>query len=108
MTRTITVTGGFSGSAVVDLTDNLKQLSFATFAMALAPVGAANPPAVGNAAWKSIPAVPTASAATLPLLVDDAVTPGTYQLAVDVQQDGRHEIAWVKDRQGKRALVVVT
>ena len=108
MTRTVTVTGGFSGSAVIDLTDSLGQLSFATFAVALTDVGAILPPEVGHASWSAISAVPAAGTVTLPVLVSDLTPPGSYNVAVDVMQDGRHEIAWVKDRRGHRALVVVT
>lgn len=108
--RTITVTGGFSGSATVDLVDSLKQLTFATFKMALVPVGRDDPPAVGDATWKDAAAVQSADKATVSLPVDTNQAVGNYNLAVDVILDGRHEAVWATDlgSSSQRALVVVT
>ena len=108
MTRTVTVTGGFSGSAVIDLTDSLGQLVDSTFAVALTDVGAVVPPPVGDAAWSVVGATPTDKAATFALTVENTVAPGTYHAAIDVRKDGRHEIVWATDRRGRRALLVVT
>lgn len=107
MTRTVTVTGGFSGAAVLDLTDSEKQLADSTFTVALTDVGAALPPAVGDASWVAASVTPTAGNAVVSILVDDDVEPGSYNAVVDVQRDGRHEVVWALDRRGRRALVVV-
>lgn len=111
MTRTITVTGGFSGSAVVDVTDSLKQLADSTFRMALCPVGQDDPPSVSSIEWESATATnQTASTATVSIPVDDTTPVGHYNMALDVVADGRHEAAWVADRRNpaQRALVIVT
>ena len=107
MTRTVTVTGGFSGAAVIDVSDSQKQLADSTFAVALTDVGAELPPVVGSGAWVVAPTTPSAAAAVVSIVVDDDTEPGNYNAAVDVQRDGRHEVVWALDRRGRRALVVV-
>lgn len=107
MTRTVTVTGGFSGAAVVDVTDSQSQLLDSTFAVALTDVGAAVPPPVGHADWTAAVVTPTAGSATVAITVEDDTPPGIYNAAIDVQRDGRHEIVWATDRRGHRALVLV-
>ena len=108
--RTITVTGGFSGTATVDLVDSLQQLATATFKMALAPAGQDDPPIAADAAWKNaVVTNQTAGAATVSLAVDDTQPVGSYHVAVDVILDGRHEAIWATDRRSRaRSLVVVT
>lgn len=110
MTRTITVTGGFTGSAVVDLTDSLKQLATATFRLALVPVGADDPPPVDSPTWVTATGTQTTGSATMAIPVDGTTALGSYNLAYDVVQDGRHEANWAMDRTNRtrRALVVVT
>ena len=108
--RTITVTGGFSGTATVDLVDSLNQLGSATFKMALALAGQDDPPAVGHVSWMdAVVSTQTAGAATLSLAVDETYPTGSYNVAVDVILDGRHEAIWATDRRSQaRSLVVVT
>jgi len=111
MTRTITVTGGFSGSVVVDLTDTTKQLAYATFKMVLCPIADDDPPPVDTPTWKTATAAPqTASSATLSLPIDGTTAVGQYNIAVDIVADGRHEAVWVADKSNPdaRALVIVT
>lgn len=111
MSRTITVTGGFSGAATVDLTDSLKNLDDASFRLALTPVGDDDPPAIDDDAWAAAEvASRTAGSVALSLVVDDSTDLGYYNLAYDVVLDGRHEAAWVMDKSNRRrrALVVVT
>lgn len=111
MSRTITVTGGFSGTATVDLTDALKNLDDASFRLALTPVGQDDPPAINDEAWSAATvASRTAGSVALSLTVDDSTDLGYYNLAYDVVLDGRHEVAWAMDRtdRRRRALVVVT
>lgn len=111
MTRTITVTGGFSGSVVVDLADSTKQLAYATFNMVLCPVGDDDPPPIGTPTWKTATASPqAAAAATLSMPIDGTTATGQYNIAVDIIADGRHEAVWVADRSNPdaRALVVIT
>lgn len=110
MTRTITVTGGFSGSVTVDLTDSLGQLADASLKIALTPVGQDDPPAVGNAAWKTASGTQSASRATVSAVVDASQPVGDYNIAYDVEAGGQHEGGWVMDRRNPRAraLVVVT
>ena len=110
MTRTITVTGGFSGSAVIDLTDSLKQLATATFRLALVPVGSDDPPPVDSPTWVVATGTQTTGTATMAIPVDGTQALGQYNLAYDVITDGRHEANWAMDRsvRGRRALVVVT
>jgi hypothetical protein len=109
--RTIYVTGGFSGNAVVDLADSEASLVGATFKACLRPEGTETPPAVGNAAWLT-PVVTdqTDPAAVITQLVDNTITPGFYNLAVDVIEGGRHEVVWAKDADNtdRRALIQVT
>ena len=82
MTRTITVTGGFSGAVSTDVTDSLKQLLTATFNLCLVPVGNDDPPPVGTAtgpsshspksapcsvlSWRAARPPPTSAPATSP------------------------------------------
>jgi hypothetical protein len=111
MTRTITVTGGFSGAVTTDVTDSLKQLLTATFNICLVPVGNDDPPPVGTATWGAATATNhTAGSVTLSKLVDGTTATGSYNLAYDVVKDGQHETGWAMDRSAKtrRALVVVT
>lgn len=111
MTRVITVTGGFTGTAVVDLTDSLKGLSGAAFKMALAPVGQDDPPDVNDPAWvDGLGGTPGADKATVGIPVDDNTPVGYYNVALDVVAGGRHEVVWVMDRRNRRsrALVYVT
>lgn len=107
--RTITVTGGFSGTAVVDLVDSLAALAGSVFKYALVPQGTDDPPVVGHADWKDPTGTPTAKRATLGALVDDDYPEGYYNLAIDVVKDGRHEVVWATDRPGstRRALISV-
>jgi len=109
--RVITVTGGFSGSVVVDLADSLRQLVGVTFRLGLAPVGQDDPPPVDSPTWSAATADPqTAAAATVSLVVDGTTATGHYNLAVDVIDGADHEVAWVMDSRNRRlrALVAVT
>lgn len=111
MTRTITVTGGFTGAVTCDVVDSLKQLLSATFNLCLVPVGNDDPPPVGTAAWGAATATNhTAGSVTLSKLIDGTTATGSYNLAYDVVRDGQHETGWAVDRSAKtrRALVVVT
>jgi hypothetical protein len=111
MTRTITVTGGFSGAVTCDVADSLKQLLTATFNICLVPVGNDDPPPVGTATWGAATATNhTAGSVTLSRLIDGTTATGNYNLAYDVVLDGQHETGWAMDRGAKtrRALVVVT
>ena len=109
MTRTITVTGGFTGAVVLDLTDSLKQLAFATFRVALTEVGQDDPPPVDSGTWKAATATQTAGSAVVSVPVDGTTAVGGYNAAIDVITDGRHEVVWAAERGTKRrALVVVT
>ena len=110
MTRTITVTGGFSGSVVLDLTDSLKQLDDATFRIALTDVGQDDPPPVDSPTWQTAGATQTAGAATVSIPIDGTTPLGAYNAALDVVRDGQHEVVWALDRSGsnRRALVVIT
>jgi hypothetical protein len=85
--RTINVTGGFSDYAVGTVTETTgKDLSSATFKVALILKSAVTLPASGNAAWQTPnPVVVTApGTATVSLLVTNSTTPGDYYLWVDV------------------------
>ena len=108
--RTITVTGGFSGSVVVDLTDSLQQLATSTFRLALCPVGQDDPPVVDSPTWKTATGSQAAGAASVSALIDGTTAVGHYNIAYDIVTDGRHEAGWALDRSFKRrrALVVVT
>jgi hypothetical protein len=111
MTRTITVTGGFSGAVTCDVVDSLKQLLTATFNLCLVPVGNDDPPPVGTGTWGPATATNhTAGSVTLSRLIDGTTATGNYNLAYDVVRDGRHETEWAMDRtnRSRRALVVVT
>ena len=111
MTRTITVTGGFSGSVVIDLTDSTKQLAFATFRAVLVPAVEDDPPPIDSPTWEVATANPqTSSSATLSIPVDGTTATGHYNVAVDIVADGRHEAVWVADKKNPdaRALVIVT
>lgn len=111
MTRVITVTGGFSGMAVVDLTDTLKGLNGAAFKLALAPAGQDDPPPVDDPAWvDGVGSAPAAGSATVGLPVDDQTEVGYYNVALDVVAGNRHEAVWVMDKRNRRsrALVYVT
>lgn len=100
--KTITVTGGFSGTAVADLTDSLNELGSATVRAALVePDGVA--PAVGDSAWVAV----LGSGGERALEVTDEIDPGVYNLAFDVETDGDHELVWATERNGRRALVRV-
>lgn len=105
------MTGGFSGAAVVDLTDTQAGLDGATFRAALVPEGQ-DPPAVdATGVWVAMGAAsPVAAAATLTRVVDDATDPGHYHLAIDIVADGNHELVWAVDAddETRRALVYVT
>lgn len=108
--RTIQVTGGFSGPAVLDLADDLAQLTGATFKAALVAEGTAQAPASNAAAWST----PTSSGLTdaavvLTRLVDNTTSPGHYNVAVDVIAGGRHEVVWAMDADNpdQRALLKV-
>lgn len=109
--RTIHTSGGFAGTAVLDLADSRAELDGATYKVALVAEGAATPPAVGHASWQT-PTVTTATAAAAVLaqLVDDTTDPGHYNVAVDVIDSGRHELAWAMDAtdRTRRALLRVT
>lgn len=109
--RVITVTGGFSGTAVVDLTDSLKGLDGASYKLALTPAGQDDPPPVGSASWfDGVDATGDTGKATVGLPVGNATPVGYYNLALDVVLGGRHEAVWVMDRRNRRsrALVYVT
>lgn len=110
MSRTITVSGGFSGTVVFDLADTLKQLQGSTFSVALTEVGADDPPPVADASWSAATAVVSSGTATVSLVVDDETPTGQYNAVLDVQRDGRHEAVWAMDRRDRRrrALVIVT
>ena len=109
--RTIHITGGFSGTAVLDLSDTRAELVGATFKACLQPEGTATPPAVGHASWL-IPTVDTQSDADAVIahLVDNTTAAGHYNLALDVFVGGRHELVWARDADNpeRRALVHVT
>lgn len=111
MTRTITVTGGFSGSVVVDVADSLKTLEGATFRLALTSVGQDDPPPYDSPTWLAATATGlTAGAVTVSRVVDSATPTGYYNLALDIVEGGNHEVEWVTDRTNRRrrALVNVT
>ena len=109
MTRTITVTGGFSGAVVLDLTDSLNQLSGATFKIALTEVGQDDPPPSDSPTWKAATATVSGKSAVLTTVIDGTTAVGHYNAAIDVLKDGRHEAVWAAERgSSRRALVVVT
>lgn len=109
MTRTITVTGGFTGAVVLDLSDSLKQLTYATFRIALCPVGQDDPPPIDSPTWMTATATQTAGQATVSAVVDGTTTTGGYNAAVDVVKDNNHEAVWaVEPGSQRRALVVIT
>lgn len=110
MTRTITVTGGFSGAVTFDITDTLKQLTYATFRVALTEVGQDDPPPVDSPSWLAATATQSAGSATVSALVEGITPVGNYNAVIDVVSDGRHEVTWALDRsnRNRRALVVVT
>lgn len=111
MTRTITVTGGFSGVVTVDLEDSLKQLAGASFRLSLAPVGQDDPPVSDSPLWRDATVqAQTAKAATASATIDATTATGYYNLSYDIVTGSRHEAGWVTDRRspGRRALVVVT
>ena len=110
MAKVIAVGGGFSGVVVIDLVDSLKQLGDSAFSVALTPVGQSDPPNTSALVWQGVPASPAAGSVVLSFPIEDTVTPGVYNVAVDVQRAGRHEVVWVMDpsRRGRRALVVLT
>lgn len=104
------MTGGFTGTAVLDLADTHAQLEGATFKACLRPDGTETPPAVGHALWQT-PTVPTQgnAAAVIAQLVDTTTLPGYYNLALDILVEGRHELVWASDpdEPGRRALIRV-
>jgi hypothetical protein len=106
--RTIDVTGGFSGSAVVDLSDTLASLTEATIRTALVVEGGSRPPA-GSPSWTNPDVDPGSRRATISTLVDGAVAPGRYNLAIEIVQDGRYETMWAADqkRRNRRAVIEV-
>lgn len=109
MTRTITVTGGFTGAIVVDLRDSLKNLDDASFRIALTPVGQDDPPPYDAPSWLSADAVQAAGSAVVTAVIDGTTAVGYYNAVVDVVLDGRHEAVWSTDRgTRRRALVVIT
>ena len=108
MTKTITVSGGFGGTPTVDITDSLGQLMYASFLIALTPVGQDDPPPVGDPAWKVATATQSANKATVSVWVDNTQALGGYNVAVDVVTTDKHEAVWATDRNGRRSLVVVT
>lgn len=109
MTRTITVTGGFTGAVVLDVSDSLKQLSDVTFRIALCPVGQDDPPPIDSGTWKDAAATQTAGSATVSAVVDGTTATGGYNAAIDVVKDNNHEAVWaVEPGSQRRALVVIT
>ena len=108
-TRTIVVTGGFSGAVVVDLQDSLRELEDSTFRLALVPVGQSNPPDRSSMLWRDAQVIgATDERASISTSVDSDTSLGTYNLAVDVVTNGKHEAVWVKGKLvQRRALVSV-
>ena len=109
MSRTVIVTGGFSGALTVDVVDTLKQLTYATFRLALAPAGQDDPPPVDSPIWLAGTASQMPGSATVSAAVNGTTSVGYYNLAVDIVLDGTHQAEWVLEPGTKRrALVVVT
>jgi hypothetical protein len=107
--RTITVTGGFTGALVFDLRDGLRSLGDAEFRVALAPVGQDDPPPFDTPTWMEATATQTAGSAVVTAVIDSSAAVGYYYAALDIVQDGRHEVAWATDRgTRRRSLVCVT
>lgn len=106
--RTITVAGGHSGSAEVDLTDRLETLDDVTIRTALVAEGG-SAPATSAPAWKVPGSTGGKKRRLIEAIIDETVAPGRYNLAVQVVQDGRYETVWVLDqtRRNRRAIVEV-
>ena len=107
MTRTIVVSGGFSGSVVVDLQDGLRNLEGAQYRLALVPSGQGTPPDAASLLWRDAEVLGGSDGtATLTVPVDSTTPVGTYNLALDVVANGRHEVVWVTGRMVRRRATV--
>jgi hypothetical protein len=109
--RTIHVSGGFTGTAVLDLADSRAELDGATFKACLRPEGTATPPPVDDVLWLT-PTVDSQddAGAVIAKMVDNATPAGYYNLALDILVEGRHETVWAVDPEDtdRRALIRIT
>jgi hypothetical protein len=106
--RSITVTGGYSAVATVDLADELGTLNEATIRTALVAEGGVAP-VVGSPLWQDPSSEGGAKGRALGHLVDVTVAPGRYNLPIEIVQDGRYEVIWAMDakRKTRRAVIEV-